>query len=95
MDRPASGKSKGKSGTVVNVIIAGKGSEQPPMPPPAPPPQRVPVPVPTPVAGPPGAGGPPPPGGPGGPGMPPMRAHGGRVGYKAGGSVKKKLTAAQ
>lgn len=89
-DRPAP-KSKGKSGTVVNVIIAGPGkgagpdaAAQPPMPPP--PPQRVPVPVPAPpMAGP---GGPPGPGGPGGPGMmPPMRASGGRVGYKDGGTV--------
>lgn len=76
MDTP---KKKGKSGTTVNIVIAGKGDQ------PTPPPMPVPVPAGGPPMPPPGAM---PPGGAPGmpPGMPP------KPGFKSGGAIKEPKT---
>lgn len=73
---------KGKSGTTVNIVIAGKGDQgAAPPPPPMPMPPAGGPPMPPPGAMPPGAGAPPPPGLPPGAGGPPRP-------FKRGGAIK-------
>lgn len=90
-DRPDRGSSSKKGATTVNIVVQPNAT--PPPPPMGPPPGAgaPPMPPPRPPPMPPQAGPGGPPGMPGAPGAPPMgpMKHGGRVGFKKGGAVKR------